>query len=344
MIAASRNIPSQAELEERLVRYGDLEPCREAFIDRRTPGCEGNENFTIIGPGVAEAANQHVHIGIPHGFNIGGARQEPGASNSQHSHEKEEVFVVHTGTFAFHLGPNKEDGSVVLGPGDTISVPIRVFRGFQNVGPDTGYLFAVLGGDDPGSVTWAPYVLNAARGTGLVLLEDGRLIDKEAGEQVPSGACETRPLSDAELAAFRRVRADDAALCVVRQDNMQPDGSAPLSDEGVAEYRVIGPANAAENLAAAPIDWPHGFHLRRVRLAEGARIRAHSRGEVEVLFVHRGELTITWASGEVRLGQGDHLTLPAGLSRGWRNNGNATADIIVVRGGDHPGAPVWDAA
>ena len=344
MTAAIRNVLSQTELEARLVRYGDLAPCREAFIDRRTPGCEGNENFTIIGPGVAEAANQHVHIGIPHGFNIGGARQEPGASNSQHSHEKEEVFVVHTGTFAFHLGPNKEDGSVVLGPGDTISVPIRVFRGFENVGPDTGYLFAVLGGDDPGSVTWAPYVLNAARGTGLVLLEDGRLIDTEAGEQVPAGAREMRPLSDAELAVFRRVRADDAASCVVKQDRLQADDNAPLCGPGVAEYRLIGPANAAENLSAAPIDWPHGFHLRRVRLAAGACVQAHSRVEAEVLFVHRGQLTINWPNGEIDLRQGDHLTLPAGFARGWRNSGSGTVDIVVVHAGDHPGAPVWDAA
>ncbi len=344
MNALTQNVVSQADIEQRLVRYNDLEPCREAFIDRRTPGCEGNENFTIIGPGVAEASSQHVHIAIPHGFNIGGARQAPGASNSQHSHEKEEVFVVHRGRFAFHLGPNKEDGSLILGPGDTISVPIRVFRGFENVGADSGYLFAVLGGDDPGSVTWAPYVLNAARGTGLVLLEDGRLIDTHAGESVPAGARKMRPLSEADLATFRRVHADDAGGCVVRQDHLHADKNAPLSAPGVEEYLLIGPANPAENLHAAPIDWPHGFHLRRVRLAAGAAIPTHTRGEAEVLFVHRGELTIGWPAGTLTLGEGDHLTLPAGLSRTWHNDSGRTADIVVVRGGDHPGAPVWDAA
>ena len=65
-------------LNERLVRYIDLIPCYNAFIDCRTPGSEAKENFTIIGPGVSENPHQHVHIPEPHGFNIGGARQPPG--------------------------------------------------------------------------------------------------------------------------------------------------------------------------------------------------------------------------------------------------------------------------
>jgi hypothetical protein len=85
----------QRDMEARLVRYRDLRPCTTAFIDTRTPGSERKENFTIIGPGVAENPDQHVHIDLPHGFNIGGARQPPGCVNSQHSHETAEVFVIH---------------------------------------------------------------------------------------------------------------------------------------------------------------------------------------------------------------------------------------------------------
>jgi len=83
------------KLSERLVRYRDLEPCRTAFIDTRSPGSDKKENFTIIGPGVAENPDQHVHITLPHGFNIGGARQPPHCLNSQHSHLTNEVFVGH---------------------------------------------------------------------------------------------------------------------------------------------------------------------------------------------------------------------------------------------------------
>ena len=88
-------------LQARAVRYKDLKPCTNAFIDTRSPGSDKKENFTIIGPGVAENPNQHVHIKIPHGFNIGGARQPVNCLNSQHSHLTEEVFVVHHGKWDF---------------------------------------------------------------------------------------------------------------------------------------------------------------------------------------------------------------------------------------------------
>ena len=74
----------------RLVRYADLIPCRTAFIDTRTPGSTEKENFTIIGAGVSENPDQHVHITEKHGFNIGAARQPFGCVNSQHSHDTAE--------------------------------------------------------------------------------------------------------------------------------------------------------------------------------------------------------------------------------------------------------------
>ena len=57
------------DLNERIVRYGDLVPCRTAFIDAHTPGSDLKENFTIIGGGVSESADQHVHIADTPGFN-----------------------------------------------------------------------------------------------------------------------------------------------------------------------------------------------------------------------------------------------------------------------------------
>ena len=53
-------IPS--EMEKCIVRYGDLVPCKTAFIDAHTPGSNQKENFTIIGGGVSESADQHVHL------------------------------------------------------------------------------------------------------------------------------------------------------------------------------------------------------------------------------------------------------------------------------------------
>ena len=50
------------EMEKFIVRYSDLKPCKTAFIDAHTPGSNQKENFTIIGSGVSESPDQHVHI------------------------------------------------------------------------------------------------------------------------------------------------------------------------------------------------------------------------------------------------------------------------------------------
>lgn len=321
-------------LDERLVRYADLRPCTTAFIDTRTPGSARKENFTIIGPGVAESPDQHVHVDIPHGFNVGGARQPPRCINSQHSHETAEVFVVHSGTWAFVLGPNREDGQVVLGPGDTISIPVHVFRGFENVGDDTGFLFAVLGGDDPGRVTWAPYVFENAQKHGLVLLEDGSLVDTTKGESVPTGKRPMPPTTDDDVARLDRLTAEEMAECVMTRARLEPRPSACLA--GISECPIIGAASPPEGLPAGQMAWPHGFHLRHVVVAAGAASKQHVRHEEEVILMHEGRLTVELPDGEIELEPGDVFTIPIDMARSFSNRGDASARAYVVRGGDHP--------
>ena len=103
-----------SEIKKRLVRYGELKPCKTAFIDAHTPGSNQKENFTIIGSGVSESADQHVHINIPHGFNIGAAGQPPKCRNSLHSHRTAEVFFVLSGRWRFFWGRWGTAGEVVL--------------------------------------------------------------------------------------------------------------------------------------------------------------------------------------------------------------------------------------
>jgi len=59
------------EMRKRIVRNGKLQPCKTAFIDAHTLGLNQKENFTIIGAGVSESSDQHVHISVTPGFNIG---------------------------------------------------------------------------------------------------------------------------------------------------------------------------------------------------------------------------------------------------------------------------------
>ena len=326
-----------ALLAERLVRYADLRPCTTAFIDTRTPNSAQKENFTIIGPGVAENPDQYVHVEIPHGFNIGGARQPPGCINSQHSHETAEVFVVQSGTWAFLLGPNKEDGQVVLGPGDTISIPTRVFRGFENVGDDVGFMFAVLGGDDPGRVTWAPYVFDDAKNYGLVLLEDGSLIDTTKGETIPTGKRAMPATSADDVAAHDRLTANDLTECVVPHASFTATGT----NGALYETPIIGATNSAEEMPAGRMAWSHGFVLRHIALRPGSRIDTHLRHEAEVIMIHKGRLTVALPDGEVEIGPGDVFTVPINMPRAFRNDASADVEAFVVRGGDQPAPPTF---
>ncbi len=337
---------SQSSLSSRLVRYSDLKPCLNAFVDTRTPGSDTKENFTIVGPGVSENPDQHVHIPEPHGFNIGGARQPPGCLNSQHSHNTAEVFVVHSGQWRFLYGVDADDAYVEMGPGDTISIPTKMFRGFENTGDSTGFLFAVLGGDDPGKVTWAPSVFELAEQYGLVLLEGGRLVDIAAGDTVPSDAKRQQPPSQSEVEALKTPSPDDLAACVAFANNLEGNEASSLlafvQSGSVSEAAVITPANTADGFTAGPIKgwWKHDFNVRRVTLSANASISLHTRLEAEVVFLQSGSLTVANSDGEqVTMGAGDTLSLPIGMARSWSNSSETPTVAFVVRGGDSPQAP-----
>jgi mannose-6-phosphate isomerase-like protein (cupin superfamily) len=196
------------EMEARIVRYGDLKPCKTAFIDAHTPGSDQKENFTIIGAGVTESPHQHIHIRETPGFNIGAAGQPPKCRNSLHVHTTAEVFIVLSGRWRFFWGRWGSDGEVVANEGDIFNIPTGIFRGFENIGTDYGMIMAILGGDDAGGgVTWAPQVIEDAKDHGIVLGENGVLYDTKIGETLPPGTAPMQPLSEAECAAIPTVPA-----------------------------------------------------------------------------------------------------------------------------------------
>jgi len=327
-------------LHDRLVRYSDLRPCRTAFIDTRTPGSDQKENFTVIGPGVAENPDQHVHIEIPHGFNIGGARQPPGCLNSQHSHLTNEVFVVHSGRWAFRSGVDARDGEVILETGDVISLPTDVFRGFENVGDAPGYLFAILGGDDPGRVLWAPQVFDLACEHGLILMENGSLVDTLAGEIPPAGLSPMPRTTREQVAAHQVVDSDGLERIVIRRRNYPwHTGTALSRFAGVEEVALLGPANDEESIGRGALGWEHEFVLRALRFSPDARIPPHRRFEEEVLFVQQGRLNVTVDGEKLTLEKGDTFTTPIGSKRAFANESKEPGVVYVTRRHDRPRAP-----
>jgi quercetin dioxygenase-like cupin family protein len=308
-----------------IVRYGELIPCRTAFIDAHTPGSDRKENFTIIGGGVSEAADQHVHIRETPGFNIGAAGQPPRCRNSLHSHRTAEVFFVLSGRWRFFWGRWGTAGEVVLEAGDIINIPTGIFRGFENIGLDYGMIMAVLGGDDAGGgVIWAPQVIEEARAHGLVLGANGRLYDTKKGAVLPEGLAPMPLLTDAELAGFP----EPTPAAVV------PHFVARYWDlVALARHEPATVIGAAGVLRDRP-----GFEVGFVTNAS-ASAEPHSHDRPSVLMPVRGHWRLTWDGGSETLAPGDTCLVPAHLPHAAVPSMTGEAALYHVIGTDDPPGP-----
>jgi len=317
-----------ADLSDRIVRYGELRPCKTAFIDAHTPGSDQKENFTIIGGGVSESPDQHVHIALPHGFNIGAAGQPPKCRNSLHSHRTAEVFFVLSGRWRFFWGRWGTAGEVVLEEGDIINIPTGIFRGFENIGTDYGMIMAILGGDDAGGgVIWAPQVIEDARDHGLILSEKGKLYDTKKGEQLPPGVGPMPLLTKTELEAFpepttRQVLPNHVA----RYWDMMA-----LSDR--QPVKVIG----ADGLLR---DKP-GFEVEFVSRGS-ATAEMHQHDRPSVLMPMRGHWRVSWPEGSAVLNPGDTMSIPEGLPHAVVPAMTGEASLFHVVATGDPAGPTWD--
>ena len=288
------------ELEARIVRYGDLIPCKTAFIDAHTPGSDQKENFTIIGGGVSESPDQHVHIKDTPGFNIGAAGQPPRCRNSLHSHTTAEVFFVLKGRWRFFWGRWGNAGEVVLEEGDIINIPTGIFRGFENIGLDYGMIMAVLGGDDAGGgVTWAPQVIQDAAEHGLILGDNGKLYDSKKGQKLPKGISPMPILSNEKLEKMPEPPAIDVIPRHVGRylDLMGLAGKSPV--------KVIGEDAILPDKPGFEIDFITRGSLHNEVL---------TCKDSMVLMPMRGHWLLKWENHTITLNPGDTCILPAGFS------------------------------
>ncbi len=314
-----------AEMAENIVRYGDLQPCKTAFIDAHTPGSDQKENFTIIGGGVSESPDQHVHIAEPIGFNIGAAGQPPKCRNSLHSHTTAEVFFVLKGRWRFFWGRYGTAGEVVLEEGDIINIPTGIFRGFENIGTDYGMIMAILGGDDAGGgVTWAPQVIEDATDHGLVLGENGKLYDTKQGQSLPEGVSPMPLLSEAELETYPEMTPAQVVGMGVRR---YWDMVALAKDKPV---KVIGENGIIRDRPGFDVDL-----LTRSSATE----ELHSHDRASVLMPMRGHWRLVWEGGETSLNPGDTAMVPAGLRHTAVPAMSGEASLYHIVATDDPAGP-----
>ncbi|WP_420861185.1 cupin domain-containing protein [Algirhabdus cladophorae] len=314
-----------AEMETRIVRYGDLMPCKTAFIDAHTPGSDQKENFTIIGGGVSESADQHVHIKDTPGFNIGAAGQPPRCRNSLHTHSTAEVFFVLSGTWRFFWGRWGDAGEVTLEQGDIFNIPTGIFRGFENIGTDYGMIMAILGGDDAGGgVLWAPQVIQDAADHGLVLAETGKLYDTKQGQVLPEGL-KPMPLMAEDILAQMP---EPSTLDVVPHYVARYWDMVALADKQPA--KVIGDQAMLQDRPGFDVD----FLTRGSIPADAYAYDGH-----EVLMPVRGHWRLNYDGGSSVLNAGDTCAVPPGVIRSLTPAMTGHASLYRVRSNDDPAGP-----
>lgn len=313
------------EMERRIVRYGDLKPCKTAFIDAHTPGSDQKENFTIIGAGVSESPDQHVHVRETPGFNIGAAGQPPKCRNSLHSHRTAEVFFVLKGRWRFFWGRHGDAGEVTLDEGDIFDIPTGIFRGFENIGTDYGMIMAILGGDDAGGgVIWAPEVIEHAKTHGLILGENGSLYDSKKGQSLPDGIAPMPVLSQQQLAELPETAVGDVVPAFVAryQDMMALAARQPVDVIGKDALIRDRPGFEVDFLTRGSIDATR-YHTYR-----------H-----EILMVMRGHWKLGFDGGEKTLAPGDVCAVPPGLEHALTPSMTGEASLFRVRNTDDPAGP-----
>ncbi|MEL7184294.1 MAG: cupin, partial [Pseudomonadota bacterium] len=282
---------------------------------------------TIIGGGVSESPDQHVHIKDTPGFNIGAAGQPPFCRNSLHSHRTAEVFFVLKGRWRFFWGRWGDAGSFIAEEGDIFNIPTGIFRGFENVGTDYGMIMAILGGDDAGGgVIWAPQVIEDAQAHGLILGENGTLYDSKKGQSLPDGIDPMPLLTKDDLARFPEPKAADVIPGHVAryQDMLAMAADGPVD--------IIGEHALLRDKPGFAVDF-----LGRNSLPDGPQMAERH----VVLMPMRGHWHLRVGDVARYLDPGDTCLLKPGERYSLSPSMTGEASLYRVTETDDPAGPSW---
>ena len=348
-------MPTPSQLKERFIPFSTLKYSTEAFIDYCIPECSPKKNYALIGSGVSQNPNQPVSLREKHGFQVGGVAMTPGKTNPPHMHFTAEVFMCTKGQWDLQWGFNPEPLKVRLGPGDIASVPTWIYRGFQNVGENEGFMFTALGQDDTGGILWGPQTLAAARAQGVHLTEDYRIIDENSGQIWDSSSMKhLEPMTNAEISQLKHWPIEELKQRVVRHSDLDWQSDALLdavcNTNGAQIAPVIGLGMSESRFHSAPIHNSHGFSIEWLRIPVGGHVAAHALLEKQVLSVYQGSLAIH-VSSEMQttalMISADPLCLAHGTSDAWdsfampgevwrclRNVGDIPVTVLVMTPGD----------
>nr|WP_067293038.1 hypothetical protein [Marinobacterium profundum] len=337
----------QATADARLIKKAEYSACTEAFLDCRLPGSVPKENYSLIGPGVTQSRSQVINLREPHGFNIGAAAMPNGITNNLHIHFTAEVFLCLRGEWLFRCGPNGEQATYLAKAGDVFSVPTWIFRGFTNVGPDDGWLFTCLGGDDTGGVIWSPDIMRAANESGLYLSEENALVDVASGETLPEGQSYIKPFPQEAIDELRVVSPEEIRRRIVTREERQFSDRAVLDSvlpgHGAELAPIIGYGITQDRNQHPAITTPHGFTIEWLRIPVGKTMGSFRIAEKMVLIQTQGQMRIDYNQGApavtVEMSAEDTCSIDGQIWRQFTNIGEEPVECLLITAGDqrkHP--------
>ncbi|CAE6843065.1 hypothetical protein R69658_06815 [Paraburkholderia aspalathi] len=336
-------------VRQRLIRRSDMVACKIAFIDCKMKGSDLKENYSLIGPGVTQSADQVVNLREPHGFSLGVAAMPPGVVNNLHVHYTAEVFMIFKGRWLFRWGANGDEGTVIGEAGDVLSIPTWIFRGFSNVGDDDGWIFSALGGDETGGLIWHPSILEQAAQHSLYLTKESVLVDTAAGAPMPPADALLEPIDTATAESLRHYAPDEMRKRLVKVDD-RTWSSRALLDSVLPGHRsemapVVGFGMTQDRDQEPAVTNPHGFSIEWLRIAPGEQVGRYMLDTKQVLIVFEGtaEIVLNGAGEEVsvKVERQDLFSAPANAWRSIRSVGDAPLLIAVMTAGDQKKHITW---
>ncbi len=291
-------------MNNRLAKFEDLVPSTLPFVEGKLEGHKERKNYSIVGPGVAEDSKQFVKIAMPHSFNLGAVSALPKNGSGLHSHKTAEVFIIYSGKWRFYWGAEGKD-ETILSAGDIISMPTNMFRGFENAGNKEGLIFVVLGGDDPGIITWVPSVLEKAKQTGMALLNDNSLIDLSIND-IPKNKSLLEPISSEEIKKFDNYKLNEIEKFICKfSDRINYENKI---DENFNLIQILGDTFQDKKFNPV-INQNTGFNLSILKSKKG-KLENLKFSKPTIMFSQKGNWQIKIDDFLMKLNPRDTISIP----------------------------------
>ncbi|MFC4295964.1 hypothetical protein ACFO0A_12955 [Novosphingobium tardum] len=141
-------------------------------------------------------------------------------------------------------------------------------------------------------------------------------------------------------ASDRLIRLEDLVPCTLAFI----DCKIPGSDRKV-NYSIIGAGVTQSREQFVNLAEPHGFALGVAAMPNGVTNNLHMHYTAEVFMIYRGEWLFRWGpegnDGEITGREGDVLSMPTWMFRGFTNVGPDDSWIFTLLGRDNSGGVVW---